>query len=87
MFEIDIGLAWCRALNDAREAHRVKETFPVPHNITVSQLALLLEKLDNDDVLVINRVSNLSIERDGKYVGFINLLEGHQEVDFYEEDE
>ncbi len=57
------------------------------HNITVGLLKVLLEELDDDDLLIPNTVRNLSIERNGEYWGFINLLENRQEIDWRDEND
>lgn len=46
------------------------------HSISVKELMAVLALLPPDDILFPNRVANLSIERDGKLVGFIDLLAG-----------
>ena len=51
------------------------------HSISVGQLKELLGLLEDDDVLIPNRVANLTIIRADAYIGFINLLEGGQEIE------
>lgn len=51
-----------------------------PHRMSVAGLRTLLDELRPDDVLVPDDVRNLAIYRAGTYVGFIDLLDGHQEV-------
>lgn len=54
------------------------------HSITVVQLRKLLHLLRDDDVLVPNKVQNFAVFRDGVYVGFINLLDGCQQIELHE---
>ena len=56
----------------------------MPHSISVSDLRRLLALLRDDDVLIPNTVANLIIERDGVRIGFVDLLEGHPNIEFYE---
>jgi hypothetical protein len=46
------------------------------HEITVARLKELLADLKDDDLLIPNAVRNLSIIRDEKEFGFIDLLAG-----------
>ena len=52
------------------------------HAITVGSLADLLRLLEPTDVLIPNTVGNLRIDRAGEYIGYIDLLEDCQEVEF-----
>lgn len=58
-----------------------------PHSITAGYLKCLLTQLRDSDVLIPNEVANLKIERDGKYIGFVDLLENNQHVEFFDESE
>lgn len=53
----------------------------IEHEITVAKLGELLKELDDNDVLIPNGVRNLTIERGGKYIGFVNLLKDNQMVE------
>lgn len=44
------------------------------HCVTVAKLRELINALEPTDVLWVNRVRNLSIERGGKYIGMVDLL-------------
>lgn len=50
------------------------------HEITVADLKALLDTLRDDDVLVPNRVRNLTIFRGEDTIGFINLNGGSVEM-------
>jgi len=56
------------------------------HEISVTNLRFLLSKLEDGDILVPNRVRNLTVYRHDLYVGFINLSSGRQCIEFYDED-
>ena len=58
------------------------------HLITVGFLKKLLEPLDDELVLVPNMVGNLAIYNQAeKFLGIVDLLEGGQEIIWWEEDE
>ena len=59
----------------------------IEHLITVGRLRELLSLLRDDDVLIPNKVANLKIERDGAYVGYVDLLEGQQCVELFDDEE
>jgi hypothetical protein len=44
------------------------------HSILVKDLIAILSLLVPDDKLIPNRVRNLAIERDGEFIGYIDLL-------------
>lgn len=46
------------------------------HHLTVQELINLLKKLDSKDILIVNRLGNLSIVRAERLHGFINMFEG-----------
>lgn len=43
------------------------------HCITVATLRELLSELREDDILIPNDVGNLAIERNGLYIGYVDL--------------
>ena len=53
----------------------------IDHEITVARLKKLLSLLKDDDVLIPNRVRNLTIVRNDKYFGFIDLLKNDTHVE------
>jgi len=61
--------------------------FSLGHEITVEKLRGILSQLRDDDLLLPNRVQNLTIIRGGCYIGFINLQKNLEEVEIFEEKE
>ena len=58
------------------------------HSITVAKLINLLLDLDDNAVLIPNRVGNLAVmDASGEYIGYINLLEGLQSLEIFPERE
>ena len=55
------------------------------HEVPVWKLRLLLDQLNDADVLVPNRVANLSIQREGVYIGFVDLLYEQQHIELFDE--
>jgi hypothetical protein len=55
------------------------------HCITVGHLKRLLRKLEDSDLLVPNCVGNLTVARNGKVIGFIDLLDGAQSLELFED--
>lgn len=56
----------------------------VMHEMTVSKLKELLSTLEDTDILVPNAVRNLLIVRKDKSIGFIDFLDGHPALEFWE---
>ena len=69
---------------NAREA-RVVVSLNLTHEVPVWKLRLLLDQLDDADILVPNRVANLSIQREGEYIGFVDLLYEQQHIELFDE--
>ena len=42
-------------------------------SILVAQMIALLNKLEDNDILMPNRVGNISVIRDGDFIGFIDV--------------
>lgn len=59
----------------------------VRHAITVKRLRELLNELRDDDILIPNAVGNLKIDRNGAYVGFVDLLHTSPHVELFGADE
>jgi hypothetical protein len=55
-------------------------SFP-DHRLKVSTLIESLQKLNPDDILWPNMVHNLTVERDGKFIGYIDFKEGEMYLD------
>lgn len=58
------------------------------NHLTVEVLMEILKKLDPKDILVVNRVGNLSIVRTDRLYGFIDMLEGtlaEDRLDLYDD--
>lgn len=58
------------------------------NHLTVEVLMEILKKLDPKDILVVNRVGNLSIVRTDRLYGFIEMLEGtlaEDRLDLYDD--
>lgn len=58
------------------------------NHLTVEVLVEILKKLDPKDILVVNRVGNLSIVRTDRLYGFIDMLEGtlaEDRLDLYDD--
>lgn len=57
------------------------------HVITVEHLMKLLNQLNPTDELIPTSVGTIIIARDGDHIGYISTIEGHQQIELYQEDE
>jgi len=53
--------------------------------MTVERLKAILSEIEDEDLLIPNRVGNLSVVRNDKYIGFIDFNGG--KLDLVEEDD
>jgi hypothetical protein len=54
------------------------------HEITVKVLREILLELGDEDILTPNLADNLTIYRNGEYLGFVDLAKGSQKIDFFD---